>query len=181
MVRMRCFVVVGLVGALTACGGGGANQTESVNPAPPPPVSAPEPQPAPAPSPAPDEYSTPGVGESDTADEGPVTEAVLRMAIHDATTSGIPERFEVWIRGTGSWFYSQDWLQEEAGPFPTGETSSFFIYPEGRDTPEIEVELVVPPDVKPGSVLDLVSIEVYDDKILVIGTSVPGFEATFER
>lgn len=121
--------------------------------------------------------------EDQAAEEAPATvdEAVLRMAIWDETSSGLHPRFEVWIRGTGSWFASQDLLLEEAGPFPTGEPASFFIYPEGRDTPEIEVQLVVPATVIPGSVRDLIEIEVYDDEIIVFGTSVPDFSATYPR
>ena len=103
------------------------------------------------------------------------------MSVLDETSSGLSERFEVWIRGSGSWFPTQDNLLAEGGPFKTGEPVSFFIYPEGRDTPEIEVQLLVPATVLPGSVRDLIEIEVYDDEIKVFGTSVPGFEATYPR
>jgi hypothetical protein len=157
-------VAAGIAIMLAACGGGGSESG-----------SAPAPAPAPAPQqPEPEEAED----EDETAE---VSEAVLRMAITDETTGGLPERFEVWIRGTGSWFAAQDMLLEAAGPFVTGEPTTFFIYPEGRDTPEIEVELIVPKTVIPGSVRDLVEIEVYDTEIKIFGTSVPGFEAVYQR
>jgi len=167
--HINAIVAVGLATVLAACGGGASDGGSGTS----------SPTPATTTTPAPD--PTPTEQEQEQAEDESVTEAVLRMGIIDETTDGIPERFEVWIRGTGSWFYAQGFLQEAAGPFPTGKASSFFIYPEGRDTPEIEVELVVPPTVIPGSPRDLVTIEVYDDKILVFGTSVPEFEAIYER
>jgi len=68
---------------------------------------------------------------------------------------------------------------EDGGPFPTGEPTSFLVYPEGRATPEIEVELVVPPTVIPGSVRDLVEIKVYDDELVVLGTAGPDGKSTY--
>ena len=136
--------------------------------------------PAPTPvEPAPEETIEEDAPEE--VDDAGLSEAVLRMTVRDETTGGLPERFEVWIRGTGSWFPSQDALLEEGGPFSVGDPVTFFIYPEGRDTPEIEVELILPENVIPGSPRDLVEIEVYDDEIKVVGTSVPGFEATYPR
>ena len=110
-----------------------------------------------------------------------VAEAVLRMGVTDETTTGIPEDFEVWVRGTGSWFYAQDSLIEEAGPFAVGQPVSFFIYPQGRESTEIEVSLVLSDDVIAGSVRDLITIAVSDTDVTVSGTSVPDFEATFPR
>jgi hypothetical protein len=157
-------VSLGLLLALisAACSG---SDSERAQPAPAPPVQAPEPS------------GEPESGD-DAADDG-VDEAVLRMAITDLTTSGLSPNFEVWVRGTGSWFAAQDLLLESAGPFTTDQQTSFFIYPEGRDTPELEVELLVPRTVIPGSVRDLIEIEVYDDEIIVYGTSVPGFSMTY--
>ena len=155
---------VGAAVVLTGCGGSS---------------EAPEAAPAPtAPQEAPDEAPEEAPEESE---EEVLSEAVLRMGIRDETSGGLPERFEVWIRGTGSWFASQDTLLEQGGPFKVGESVTFFIYPEGRDTPEIEVELILPANVIPGSARDLVVIEVYDDEIKVFGTSVPGFEVIYPR
>ena len=117
--------------------------------------------------------------ESEEPDEElAVSEAALRMAIVDETSAGIPEEFEVWVRGSGSWFHAQDSLLEQAGPFPVGEPTSFFIYPRGREGAEIEVTLELPQDVIPASVQHMVTIAVFDDEVVVSGTSVPGFEET---
>lgn len=158
---------VGAAVVLAGCGG----SSESPEAAPTP--TAPQEAPEEAPEEAPD--------EAEEVEEEALSEAVLRMSITDETSTGLPDRFEVWIRGSGSWFASQDTLLEEGGPFRIGEPVTFFIYPEGRDTPEIEVELVLPANVIPGSARDLVEIEVYDNEIKIFGTSVPGFEASYPR
>lgn len=188
-VRTAALPMLGLSLALLLSACGGSEDSATVVDEAPSEVSVEEPEEQAEPDPESDpeaeevteEPALPEGGEA--SDEAPetVTEAVLRMAIWDETTSGLHPRFEVWIRGTGSWFAAQDLLLEDGGPFPTGEPTSFFIYPEGRDTPEIEVQLVVPPTVSPGSVRDLVEIEVYDDEIIVYGTSVPDFSATYPR
>jgi len=107
--------------------------------------------------------------------------AVLRMAVTDETSSGISDNFEVWVQGTGSWFYALDSLIEEAGPFPTDEPSSFFIYPEGRDGNEIQVQLFVPSTVNAGSAQDMIEIVVSDSEITIFGTSVPNTGGTYRR
>ena len=109
-------------------------------------------------------------------------EAILRVSIVDDTSSGLHEEFEVWIRGTGSWFYStRGSLIEEAGPFPVAEPASFFIYPQGRDSTEIEVDVLLPSDVIPGSPQHMISISVTDTEVEVTGTSIPDFEAVYSR
>ncbi len=109
-------------------------------------------------------------------------EAILRVFIVDDTSSGLHEEFEVWIRGTGSWFYStRGSLIEEAGPFPVAEPASFFIYPQGRDSTEIEVDVLLPLDVIPGSPQHMISISVTDTEVQVTGTSIPDFEAVYSR
>ena len=128
----------------------------------------------------------PGITEEPTDDSSseaasePPSEAALRMVVWDDSSNGAAEDFEVWIQGTGSWFPAQTELLEEAGPFPVGSESTFFIYPEGRDGVEIEVMLEVPSDVIEGSVKDMVQIEVGDSSLVVFGTSVPDFEVAFD-
>lgn len=132
------------------------------------------------------------VQPEDTADAAEAEESVepaeagadsvlLRMAVIDETSGGVPEDFEVWIRGTGSWFFSQDSIQEDAGPFPVAEPASFFIYPQGRDSTEIEVSVEISEDVIPGSTRDTIFITVFDDEVEISGTSIPGGEVRFSR
>jgi len=109
-------------------------------------------------------------------------EAILRVFIVDDTSSGLHEEFEVWIRGTGSWFYATRGREiEEAGPFPVAEPTSFFIYPQGRDSTEIEVDVLLRSDVIPGSVQHQILITVTDTDVEVRGTSIPDFEAVYPR
>lgn len=119
----------------------------------------------------------------------PRAEKVLRVSVTDDTSawepgsSGLPN-IEVWIRGTGSWFpdtsFGSDVL-EDAGPFPVGEPTEFFIYPEGRDGPELAAQVVVDEDVTAGSVRDMITITVDDTAVTVAGTPIPGFEMEFAR
>lgn len=121
------------------------------------------------------------VGEATESKDVVLESAILRMAIVDETSSGIPEEFEIWIRGTGSWFYSQGAVIEDGGPFAVSEAATFFIYPEGRDSNEIEVNVLVPEDVIPGSIQHTIFISVYDDELEVYGTSIDGGEVRFSR
>lgn len=116
------------------------------------------------------------------------SEKVLRVSVTDDTsaweegTSGVPD-MEVWIRGTGSWFpdtsFGSDVL-EEAGPFPVGEETEFFVYPTGREEPELAVRTLVTEEVIAASVRDMIRITVEDDQVTVTGTPIPDFEATFD-
>jgi hypothetical protein len=133
------------------------------------------------------------VDEPEPEPEQEFSDAALRMTVTDNTSDGIPEDFEVWIKGTGSWFYSQNSLIEEGGPFPVEEPSSFFIYPNGRDATvgadafgevqelEIRVPVEVPSDVIPGSPRDMIYIDVYDSEIIVSGTSIADSEIVLDR
>ncbi len=116
-------------------------------------------------------------------------EKVLRVAVNDDTsdwesgTSGLPN-LEVWMPGTGSWFpdtsFGSDVI-EEAGPFPVGEATEIFIYPEGREDPEFAVEVVVDADIIAGSVRDMIQINIDDSTVNVNGAPIPGFEVAFQR
>lgn len=119
--------------------------------------------------------------ESVEPDESAADSVLLRMAVIDETSGGVPDDFEVWIRGTGSWFFAQDSVTEEAGPFAVAEPASFFIYPQGRDSTEIEVSVEVSEEVIPGSTRDTIFITVFDDELEVSGTSIPGGEVRFSR
>lgn len=105
----------------------------------------------------------------------------LRMSVRDETSTGVPQDFEVYIRGTGSWYFAQETLQENAGPFPIGEDTNFYIYPQGRESTEIEVNVLVSEDVVPSSVRDMITITVFDDEIEVSGTSIPDSGNRFSR
>lgn len=146
------------------------------------------------------EESNPPVAQEQSAtepvkpeSEQELSEATLRMTVTDNTSDGISEDFEVWIKGTGSWFYSQNYLIEESGPFPVGQPSSFFIYPDGRDATvgadaqgriqvlEIRVPVEVSSDVIPSSPKDMIRIDVYDSEIIVSGTSIADSEIVLDR
>lgn len=130
--------------------------------------------------------------DEDTTATTPATsedEKVLRIAVSDDTsdwesgTTGLPN-LEVWIPGTGSWFpdtsFGSDVI-EEAGPFPVGEATEIFIYPEGREDPEFAVEVVVDADIIAGSVRDMIQITMDDATVNVFGAPIPGFEVDFQR
>jgi len=66
----------------------------------------------------------------------------IKFMVWDATINNAPSRnFEIWVRGTGSWYpklhLGADF--KEFGPFPVGETQQLFIYPTGREGSEIEL------------------------------------------
>lgn len=129
-----------------------------------------------------EDCDSPNDSNVDSGSDNETAEPVsLRMAVRDETSNGVPEDFEVWIRGTGSWFFAQDTLEEDAGPFPVGEPTSFFVYPQGRDSTEIEVNVLVSDEVTSKSVRDMITITVFDDEIEVSGTSIPELEKRFSR
>lgn len=140
-------------------------------------------------SPIPETSEVDKASADDTADqtepevsEEPILDfATLRMAIVDETTDGIPKEFNVWVRGTGDWFYALETLIEQAGPFPVEEPTSFYIYPQGRDSTEIEVDVLVPADVIPDSVKSMIRITVYDEEVKVNGLAIAGLEAKYPR
>jgi hypothetical protein len=116
-------------------------------------------------------------------------EKVLRVGVTDDTsdweagTSGLPN-LEVWMPGTGSWFPDTSFggdVIEEAGPFPVGEATEIFIYPEGREDPEFAVEVVVDANIIAGSVRDMIQISIDDSTVNVSGAPIPGFEVEFRR
>lgn len=98
---------------------------------------------------------------------------VLRVSVADLTESRPPTgRPEVWLRGAGSWYpnmnFGSDFRDYEARRI--GATDTLFVYPQGRDSPEIRVPARISSDLCPqGCPRDMVLVEIHDGYFLVSG------------
>ncbi len=112
------------------------------------------------------------------------TEILLEITVTDDTVRLPPgPDTEIWIRGSGSWFPDLRFGGDLKGfaRFPVGEEHAFFIYPDGRDGREIRVPFQMTAGMISGSVRDRTHVEIYDDRVVVLGTAIPDFEQTFPR
>jgi len=109
-------------------------------------------------------------------------EVSLRVALTDYTENNKPNP-EVWIKGTGSWYPDIEFGGDvfiPTEPF-SNENNKIYIYPDGRDGTEIIVEIFVTNELISESVRDTIHIEIYDDSIKILGSSIEEFEKDFER
>lgn len=96
------------------------------------------------------------------------------MVFNDTEKNPIPPKSEIWFRGHGSW-----WLHKEVasgaaakdlGKRRVGELDHLFLYPDGRDSKEIKIPVIMTKDMNPeGSVRDSLTIAISDDSIEIGG------------
>ena len=107
----------------------------------------------------------------------------LRVAVNDDTEqTQTPERTEVWVRGTGSWFPNLEFGGDvrNYSDLEVGTTATLFFYPLGRDEPEIQVLVPITSELCPqGCARDLVTLDIYDDRFEVWDPG--GTQETFPR
>ncbi len=100
---------------------------------------------------------------------------VLRVSVFNESASPVSGRPEVWLRGAGSWYPNLEYGGDVEN-FPgreEGTTDTLYFYPEGRETPEIQVPARITPDMCPdGCVRDMVHLEIWDDRYEAWGATV---------
>lgn len=140
--------------------------------------------------PAEDESTAEDQTEESTASPAEGEEVELRVAVWDETENNPPgERAEVWIEGTGSWYPDLEFggeTLEDAGPFERYSEGEIYIYPDGRDNgAEILATVGFDEEFISSSPRDAVRIEIYDERVIVVGTPVEAqhgeYEIEFDR
>ncbi|MGB7294206.1 MAG: hypothetical protein WBC70_01325 [Candidatus Aminicenantales bacterium] len=93
------------------------------------------------------------------------------------------ERTEIWIKGHGSWFpnlkYGGD--KRSFGNYKVGEVKEFFLYPDGRNGIEIKVQFKMTAEMISGSDAAVILIDIFDDKVEVVGQAIEGRSVVFKR
>lgn len=122
---------------------------------------------------------------NDEAEEQETEEVYLRLSAVDETDEHPPtDDAEVWIRGIGSWWVDMEDgsdVLEEAGPFERYDDTEgdIFVYPDGRDGVEIPVVVYFDEDFQSGSDRDLLSIEIHDREVQIMGSPVEAYHDEF--
>jgi hypothetical protein len=115
-----------------------------------------------------------------------IVEVSLKIAVWNDTEKNEPN-LEIWIKGTGSWYPDKESMEfggdffVPVEPFSSGKVNEIYIYPDGRAGSEIMVEITVTDEMTPESDRDTIHIEIYDETVIVIGTSVEGITKEFKR
>jgi hypothetical protein len=107
----------------------------------------------------------------------------LRVAVYDERARSAGGRPEVWFRGAGSWYpdlrYGGD--VRNFGGRRVGTVDTLFLYPRGRDAPELRILVEIAADLCPnGCDRDVLHIEISDNRAEAWArTLVGGPEAVF--
>jgi hypothetical protein len=115
-----------------------------------------------------------------------IVEVSLKIAVWNDTEKNEPN-LEIWIKGTGSWYPDKESMEfggdffVPVEPFSSGKVNEIYIYPDGRAGSEIMVEITVTDEMTPESDRDTIHIEIYDETVIVWGTSVEGITKEFKR
>ena len=102
-------------------------------------------------------------------------EGTFNVLASNFDSNAFPD-FEVWIRGSGSWYPDLEAGEslETVGPFEVGAEieGSFYVYPFGRDGVELPVTIKLEENHISDSPRDLVMISIEEGQLLVSGTPV---------
>jgi len=123
-------------------------------------------------------------------DEKPLATAMVRVVVFDDTEQHpMDPKAEIWFRGAGSWWLSQDTGPRTLGPRDIGQLlegdDALVFFPDGRGDGEERQRIVIPmkltPELNPeGSVRDSVTIEVSDESVEVYGIPIKSAVGTLE-